>query len=78
MYQEFFSKKQKREFPYDQKKGILSSWTLEILGGMQEIKLLHASGQILSEFLRRNIEIARMSIGLNRIEVKAERLNAGI
>ncbi len=78
MYQEFFRKSKKREFPYDQKKGILSSWTLEILGGMQEIKLLHASGQILSEFLRRNIEIARMSIGLNRIEVKAERLNAGI
>ena len=56
----------------------MSSWTFEILGGMQEIKLLHASKQILSEFLRRNIEIARMSIGLNKIEVKAERLNAGI
>lgn len=59
-------------------KGLASSWTFEILGGMQEIKLLHASRQIISEFLRRWIEIARLTIGLNRIEVLAERINAGI
>ena len=74
----FFGKAKRENSRIIKKKGILSSWTFEILGGMQEIKLLHASKQILSEFLRRNIEIARMSIGLNRIEVKAERLNAGI
>ena len=74
----FFGKAKRENSRIIKKKGILSSWTFEILGGMQEIKLLHASRQILSEFLRRNIEIARMSIGLNRIEVKAERLNAGI
>ena len=74
----FFGKAKKENSRILNKKGILSSWTFEILGGMQEIKLLHASRQILSEFLRRNIEIARMSIGLNKIEVKAERLNAGI
>lgn len=74
----FFEKAKRENSRIIQKKGILSSWTFEILGGMQEIKLLHASKQILSEFLRRNIEIARMSIGLNKTEVKAERLNAGI
>ena len=74
----FFGKAKRENSRIIKKKGILLSWTFEILGGMQEIKLLHASRQILSEFLRRNIEIARMSIGLNRIEVKAERLNAGI
>lgn len=74
----FFGKAKRENSHIIKKKGILSSWTFEILGGMQEIKLLHASKQILSEFLRKNIEIARMSIGLNRIEVKAERLNAGI
>ena len=74
----FFGKAKRENSRIIKKKGILSSWTFEILGGMQEIKLLHASKQIISEFLRRNIEIARMSIGLNRIEVKAERLNAGI
>ncbi|MBD5526884.1 MAG: ABC transporter ATP-binding protein [Lachnospiraceae bacterium] len=74
----FFGKAKRENSRIIKKKGILSSWTFEILGGMQEIKLLHASKQILSEFLRRNIEIARMSIGLNKIEVKAERLNAGI
>lgn len=74
----FFGKAKRENSRIIKKKGILSSWTFEILGGMQEIKLLHASKQILSEFLRRNIEIVRMSIGLNSIEVKAERLNAGI
>lgn len=74
----FFGKAKRENSRIIKKRGILSSWTFEILGGMQEIKLLHASKQILSEFLRRNIEIVRMSIGLNRIEVKAERLNAGI
>lgn len=74
----FFNKAKRENSRIIKEKGILSSWTFEILGGMQEIKLLHASKQILSEFLRRNIKIARMSIGLNRIEVKAERLNAGI
>ena len=74
----FFGKAKRMNSHIIRKKGILSSWTFEILGGMQEIKLLHASKQILSEFIRRNIEIARMSIGLNRIEVEAERLNAGI
>lgn len=75
----FFSEKAKRENSrIIQKSGLLSSWTFEILDGMQEIKLLHASRQILSEFLRRNIEIARMCIGLNRIEVGAERVNTGI
>lgn len=74
----FFEKAKRENARMIQKKGILSSWTFEILGGMQEIKLIHASRQILSEFLRRNIEIARMGIGLNKIEVTAERLNAGI
>lgn len=74
----FFGKAKKENSRIIKEKGILSSWTFEILGGMQEIKLLHASRHILSEFLRRNIEIARMSIGLNKTEVKAERLNAGI
>ncbi len=74
----FFGKAKSENTRIIKRKGILSSWTFEILGGMQEIKLLHASKQILSEFLRRNIEIARMSIGLNRIEVKAERFNTGI
>ena len=75
----FFSEKAKRESSrIIQKRGLLFSWTFEILDGMQEIKLLHASRQILSEFLRRNIEIARMCIGLNRIEVGAERVNTGI
>lgn len=74
----FYKKAKVKNFDMIRKKGLLSSWTFEILGGMQEIKLLHASKQIISEFLRRSIQIARQSIGLNKMEVSAERINAGI
>ncbi len=74
----FFKKAKRKNSRMIQKKGLLSSWTFEILGAMREIKLLHASRQILSTFLRRNVEIARMRVDFNRTEVMAERLNAGI
>lgn len=74
----FFGKTKRENDLIIRKKGLLSSWTFEILGGMQEIKLLHASKQVISEFLRRSVEIVRLSIDLNRIEVLAERINAGI
>lgn len=74
----FFGKTKSGNSQIIKKKGLLSSWLYEILGGMQEIKLLHASKQVISEFLRRSIKIARLSIDLNRTEVLAERINAGI
>lgn len=74
----FYGKAKAKNYGIIKKKGLLSSWTFEILGGMQEIKLLHASKQIISEFLRRSVKIARLNIDLNRVEILAERINTGI
>jgi ABC-type multidrug transport system fused ATPase/permease subunit len=74
----FYRKAKAKNSHLIKEKGLFSSWTFEILGGMQEIKLLHASKQIISEFLQQSIKLARLNIDLNKMEVLADRINAGI
>ena len=74
----FYGKAKGINYAMIKEKGLLSSWTYEILGGMQEIKLLHASRQVISEFLKRSIKVFRLKADLSRVEVAAERINAGV
>lgn len=74
----FWGRAKEINFSLIKKKGLLSSWIFEILGSMQEIKLLHASRQIIAEFLKRGVEVFRLQIDLNRVEVIAERINGAI
>ena len=59
-------------------RGLLSSWLFEIIKGMQDIKLLCAAKSILSDYVGKTIKIFRLQIKANKIELVADRINAGI
>ncbi len=75
----YFSKKvqplykKKRE-----KQGLLSSWIFEIVKGLQDIKLLSASKNVISDYVGKTNQISKLQIEANVIEVKTERINSGI
>lgn len=58
--------------------GLLSSWLFEIIKGMQEIRLLSASKNILTDYIGKTIKIVRLQIKTNKIEIISERINSGI
>lgn len=58
--------------------GLLSSWLFEIIKGMQEIRLLSASKNILTDYIRKAITIVRLQIKTNAVELISERMNSGI
>lgn len=60
------------------KQGILSSWLFEIIKGMREINILGAERQILRKFSVSTIEIMRINIKSDRVEVTNERLNSSV
>lgn len=75
----YFSKKAKKCYDEIAKKnGLLSSWLFEIIKGMQDIKLLNASKNILSDYIGKIIKITRIQIKSDRVEVLSERVNSGI
>lgn len=59
-------------------KGILSSWLFEILKGMQDIKLLCAAGNVLSQYTGRLVKITRLQVKASKVEVVSERVNTGM
>jgi len=61
-----------------QKSGVLSSWVFEIIKGMQDIKLLCASKNVLLEYFQKSKEIVRIRIKANKVEVYSERIISGI
>jgi ABC-type multidrug transport system fused ATPase/permease subunit len=60
------------------KEGILSSWLFEIIKGMREICLLGAENEILKKFTHRTIEIMRIKINSDKVEIVNERLNSSV
>lgn len=58
--------------------GLLSSWLFEIIKGMQEIRLLNATKNILSSYVGKTIKIMRLQIKSGIVEITAERVNSGI
>jgi len=61
-----------------QKNGLLSSWLFEIIKGIQDIRLLNAAKNVLSDYVGKTIKIMRLQIKSGRIEIAAERVNSGI
>ena len=60
------------------KSGVLSSWLFEIIKGMQDIRLLNATKNILSDYVGKTIKIMRLQIKSLKVEVISERVNSGI
>lgn len=60
------------------KNGLLSSWLFEIIKGMQDIKLLGASKNILTDYVGKTVKIMRLQIKSGKVEVLSERVNSGI
>lgn len=58
--------------------GFLSSWLFEILKGIQDIKLLCAAQNILSNYVGKTIRIIRLQVKISKVEVYSERVNSGI
>lgn len=74
-----FSKMAKKYYEeIAQKNGLLSSWLFEIIKGMQDIRLLNATKNILSDYVGKTIKIMRLQIKSGKVEVVAERINSGI
>jgi ABC-type multidrug transport system fused ATPase/permease subunit len=61
-----------------EKNGLLSSWLFEIMKGMQEIRLLGAAKNVLSDYVGKTVKIMRLQIKSGSVEIAAERVNAGI
>lgn len=61
-----------------QKNGMLASWLFEVIRGMQNIRLLNATKNILSDYVGKTIKIMRLQIKAERIEITSERVNSGI
>ena len=60
------------------KEGMLSSWLFEITKGMREICLLGAENEIIKKFTHRTIEIMRIKINSDKVEIINERLNSSV
>lgn len=58
--------------------GLLSSWLFEIIKGIQEIRLLNAVKNVLSNYVGKTIKIMRLQIKSGIVEITAERVNSGI
>jgi len=75
----FFARKVKLIYKtISDRNGLLSSWIFEIIKGIQDIKLLSAAKGVLLDFLGKSIQIIRLQIKANKIEVLSERVNSGI
>lgn len=61
-----------------EKSGLLSSWLFEMIKGMQEIKLLLAGKGVLSDYVGKSIQIVRLQIKANKVEVVSDRVNGGM
>lgn len=58
--------------------GLLSSWLFEMIKGMQDIRLLSATKNMLSDYVGKTIKIIRLQIKVNKVEVTSDRINSGI
>lgn len=75
----YFGKKVKRFYRKKaDKEGILSSWLFEIIKGMREICLLGAENEIIKKFTHKTIEIMRIKINSDKVEIINERLNSSV
>jgi ABC-type multidrug transport system fused ATPase/permease subunit len=60
------------------KQGILGSWLFEVIKGMREVSLLAADNIVLKKFTSKSIEVMRINIKSNRVEILNERFNSSI
>lgn len=60
------------------KNGLLSSWLFEIIKGMQDVRLLNATKNVLSDYVGKTIKIMRLQIKSGVVEITAERVNSGV
>ena len=75
----YFSKKiQPLYKKISEKQGLLSSWIFEIVKGLQDIKLLSAGKNVISNYVGRTNQISKLRIKATVVEVKTERINSGI
>lgn len=75
----WFAKKVKSYYKHiSERKGILSSWLFEMIKGMQDIKLLSAQKNMLSDYVGKTIKIIRLQINADKVEVISDRINSGI
>lgn len=58
--------------------GFLSSWLFEILKGIQDVKLLCAAKNVLSDYIGKTIKIIRLQVKVTKVQVYSERVNTGI
>lgn len=63
---------------YYKSQGIFTAWTMEIIKGMQEIKLMAAGTRMLKQFVGKLIKLFRLKIDSDKMEIKNEWLNAGV
>ena len=75
----WFAKKVKSYYKQvSEKSGILSSWLFEMVKGMQDIKLLSETKNILSDYVGKTIKIIRLQVKATKVEVISDRVNSGI
>lgn len=63
---------------YYKNQGVFTAWTMEIIKGMQEIKLMAAGTRMLKQFVGKLIKLFRLKIDSDKMEIKNEWLNAGV
>lgn len=63
---------------YYKSQGVFTAWTMEIIKGMQEIKLMAAGTRMLKQFVGKLIKLFRLKIDSDKMEIKNEWLNAGV
>nr|WP_304030917.1 ABC transporter ATP-binding protein [Ruminococcus bromii] len=63
---------------YYKRQGVFTAWTMEIIKGMQEIKLMAAGTRMLKQFVGKLIKLFRLKIDSDKMEIKNEWLNAGV
>ncbi|HIR03401.1 MAG TPA: ABC transporter ATP-binding protein [Candidatus Scatovicinus merdipullorum] len=63
---------------YHKSQGVFTAWTMEIIKGMQEIKLMAAGTRMLKQFVGKLIKLFRLKIDSDKMEIKNEWLNAGV
>ncbi len=56
-------------------KGKLNAWIYEMLRGMQEIRFIGASFNVMRDYLRKSIDLERKGIEKDEIEVKSTRIS---